>query len=391
MWLQGSRLSKQPIIENDHILLYNGDIFDDESKFNRNAAGDTRLFLDFFKTDESLSSLFHSNGPFAFVCFDKFKSVLYFGRDKYGRRSLLIGKSKDGEIIITSVAKKTSNYEFIELPSLGLFSIDFNTQAVCLRPWYSENLNFHSKISVVEAFLGVKIIVGESISNSSVVKNFTEPSEVQLGIFKFFDRHLKGTDILSYAFSNRTFSEDVKELKRLLENSIERRITTLPQYCQNCIKDTSCCQHANIGVLFSGGVDCAIIALLAHKFVPINKPIELLNVAFSKYDFNTPDRITGYQTLRELEKICPDRKWKLVEINVTDEELAKERSKRIADLIYPLNTVLDESLGCALWFASRGEGDEYTSTCRVSLYQIIHHIQVRTANDLQKVYYMKIS
>jgi len=36
--------------------------------------------------------------------------------------------------------------------------------------------------------------------------------------------------------------------------------------------------------------------------------------------------------------------------------LIRERDRIISDLIYPLNTVLDESLGCALWFASRGKG-----------------------------------
>jgi hypothetical protein len=36
--------------------------------------------------------------------------------------------------------------------------------------------------------------------------------------------------------------------------------------------------------------------------------------------------------------------------------LVRERDRIISDLIYPLNTVLDESLNCALWFASRGKG-----------------------------------
>jgi len=39
-------------------------------------------------------------------------------------------------------------------------------------------------------------------------------------------------------------------------------------------------------------------------------------------------------------------------------------------LILPLTTVLDDSIGCALWFAARGEGllngMPYTTTARVS-------------------------
>ena len=32
------------------------------------------------------------------------------------------------------------------------------------------------------------------------------------------------------------------------------------------------------------------------------------------------------------------------------------RSDYITHLVYPLETVLDDSIGCALWFAARGEG-----------------------------------
>ncbi|XP_044746297.1 asparagine synthetase domain-containing protein CG17486 [Coccinella septempunctata] len=367
LWLQGNKLTKQPIIENDHILLYNGDIFNDENENQRNAYGDTKLFLDYFKSDQSLCSLFNTNGPFSFICLDKTKSILHIGRDKYGRRSLLLGKSNEGEIIVTSVAKRTSSYKFIELPSLGILSFNFKTQIVTLKPWYRENVNSCSKIREIEIFLGKNLNVEEPISDSLFIKDFIEPTEIELTIYRSLDSSIRGTDILSYAFSCNKFADDVQELKRRLENSIKRRITGQPDFCQNCIKKQQPCDHAVVGVLFSGGVDCAVIALLAHKFVPINKPIDLLNVAFSKYDFNTPDRITGLQTLRELEKLCPERTWKFVEINVKDEELDKEREKRIADLIYPLNTILDDSLGCALWFASRGQSEDYTSPSRILL------------------------
>jgi hypothetical protein len=64
------------------------------------------------------------------------------------------------------------------------------------------------------------------------------------------------------------------------------------------------------------------------------------------------------------------------QVDVTQEELSKERDRIISDLIYPRNTVLDESLGCALWFASRGKGyivqqsgqdTHYSSPARVNV------------------------
>ena len=32
------------------------------------------------------------------------------------------------------------------------------------------------------------------------------------------------------------------------------------------------------------------------------------------------------------------------------------RSQHVSHLVSPLNTVLDDSIGCALWFAARGTG-----------------------------------
>lgn len=72
----------------------------------------------------------------------------------------------------------------------------------------------------------------------------------------------------------------------------------------------------------------------------------------------------------------PERKWNFVEINVTQEELQKMREERICHLVYPLDTVLDDSIGCAVWFAARGagiimeDGDQraFTSSAKVENY-----------------------
>lgn len=60
-------------------------------------------------------------------------------------------------------------------------------------------------------------------------------------------------------------------------------------------------------------------------------------------------------------------------MNVTQQELEIYRSTQITNLVYPRATVLDDSLACAVWFASRGKGtaypkkESYISTCRVLL------------------------
>ena len=58
-------------------------------------------------------------------------------------------------------------------------------------------------------------------------------------------------------------------------------------------------------------------------------------------------------------------------VNISQEELNVYRKSHISDLVYPLGTILDESLGCALWFASRGIGFlkeiPYESSSRILL------------------------
>lgn len=66
------------------------------------------------------------------------------------------------------------------------------------------------------------------------------------------------------------------------------------------------------------------------------------------------------------------RKWNLVEVNVTRDELFEELASNLKHLIYPLETILDESLGAAFWFAARGQrflnNAPYRSNCRVKFY-----------------------
>ena len=44
------------------------------------------------------------------------------------------------------------------------------------------------------------------------------------------------------------------------------------------------------------------------------------------------------------------------QVDVTAGELSRWRSARVRHLISPLRTVLDDSIGCAVWFAARGAG-----------------------------------
>eukprot|EP00041_Stephanoeca_diplocostata_P028526 m.813698 g.813698 ORF g.813698 m.813698 type:complete len:265 (-) comp23390_c0_seq146:2170-2964(-) len=117
-----------------------------------------------------------------------------------------------------------------------------------------------------------------------------------------------------------------------------------------------------VAILFSGGIDSMMIAAVAHLVLPIDVGIDLVNVAFenprmSKAGtpaYNVPDRLTGVDGLEELKQL-PDghaRAWKFIAVDVPLSELQHHRA-HIRDLVFPLTSVMDDSIGCALWFAAR--------------------------------------
>ena len=75
-----------------------------------------------------------------------------------------------------------------------------------------------------------------------------------------------------------------------LTKSVRRRVENLPTHCKACAKGDNIkkfdgseqCGHAKLAVLYSGGVDSAVLAALADFCLPKDIPIDLLNIAFEK-------------------------------------------------------------------------------------------------------------
>ena len=173
--------------------------------------------------------------------------------------------------------------------------------------------------------------------------------------------------------------------KRLLQDAVKVRLASSSQETP---------QHA---VLFSGGVDCTLLALLMDSVLPPNHPIDLLNVAFenprvlkaaakgiaqevhtpSEPNFEyalCPDRMTGLSSYEELMEVRPARQWRFVSINVPFAE-TQTQTELITKLMYPHNTEMDLSISLAFFFASKGSGvvtsegleRSYTTPARVLL------------------------
>lgn len=113
----------------------------------------------------------------------------------------------------------------------------------------------------------------------------------------------------------------------VLKSALSIRTRTIPQthsHSHHCVTETT----PRVAVMFSGGLDCSILAFLIHTLLPATEPIDLINVAFenprtvaaqktSADDvYNVcPDRITGRAGWEELKSISrgSSRLWRFVE------------------------------------------------------------------------------
>ncbi|UYV83824.1 ASNSD1 [Cordylochernes scorpioides] len=254
------------------------------------------------------------------------KKQLIFGRDFIGRRSLLWGHSPNYPFIISSLAFDVDSIMNI-CNSFGFLIWD------CKCFWSSgEIAHRHEDLAIS------KITLDSTISDARLIDlGYDGEKKIPLPSL-----------------------QEVKELCEILSQAVKVRVDNQPECCKDCFQSKSCF-HSSVSILYSGGLDSSVIAILADRHVSNDQPIDLLNVAFEhtqggKSTFLSPDRKAALEGVEELRRIAPTRKWNLIEVNVTKDEVDKFRDKYIKELLYPNKTVLDESIGCACWFAAQGEG-----------------------------------
>ncbi|XP_074094165.1 asparagine synthetase domain-containing protein 1 isoform X2 [Cotesia typhae] len=392
LWMQGPEPKVQPCVDDEgNILLWNGDIFSGPLKIENKS--DTSALLTHLKLSKNiLETINLIEGPFSLIYYQKSTNLLYFGRDFIGRHSLLVKIVKNKSFMLASTANKNID-NIIELSACGIFIMDCNNSNFDLScyPWHAS----HQRCQMIlnDLNLPINITVKKSVLSLKLTDNAVEPIPDDLFYFEAGLDTKNVKKAMSKLLKNPEIDERVESLWKLLKKSIEVRIKLKPQYCKNCIKLILAneinfkCNHSKIGILFSGGLDSTILAAIANEYVPDTESIDLINVAFEKKlnsngeknklnagvsIFDVPDRITGRQAFKELQKLYPSRNWNFIETNVSRKELEDCCENIICHLIYPLKTILDESLGCAVWFASRGSGllsnqESYESPCRVLL------------------------
>lgn len=313
----------QPIHNHNHnlILQFNGELYNLECL----QSNDTEFIMERLvynisssnRNDGILKTITDLNGEFAFTIYDLLESKLYFGRDYIGRRSLLYNidnldsLESGSEIIISSLPPGHSN-SFKECKSNEIKV--FNFKDLILNTVYyeslwdkygsSNNLNFNPVSSLF---------------------NFEKPLDDKL----------------------------LKLFETLNDACYIRQSTIQPLHPD--IKE------ANIGILFSGGLDCTILAALISKNlqeVP-NSKIDLITVGFDNPRTNlkaseSPDRQLSKKSWFHLCKLFNNDNFsiRLIEMNVDYKEWLVNK-KRVEKLMYPCNTEMDLSIAIAFYFASK--------------------------------------
>eukprot|EP00088_Acartia_fossae_P041098 TRINITY_DN4296_c0_g1_i3.p1 TRINITY_DN4296_c0_g1~~TRINITY_DN4296_c0_g1_i3.p1 ORF type:complete len:603 (-),score=80.31 TRINITY_DN4296_c0_g1_i3:1486-3267(-) len=369
LWLQGQEGYRQPTNTDDFAFLWNGDVYKYKDENLPGQQSDTQFIVDKLRNCESdtafLEVFQNIQGPWAFVFWDKTKNHLWFGRDYFGRQSLLF-HHRDGSIVISSCFPQHDGDNFysggVEIPAVGIFRLDLDdlsSKNTKLFPWncyigtsHTSNNNLcNVQFHMDEISLKCPVILPTCDINQNVksIQEFSLPKPEM----DIFDELLK-VSCMKIA---------VEELIQKLRDAIKLRIENQPNLCKECVKKkcSTPCTCPCVGVLFSGGLDSTLLALLAAQlFVEKGdcRGIDLMNVSFATPEgsFDVPDRMTGLQALQELRSLLPGYPFRMVKVDVPLTTLQALRRDKIKPLLFPLNTVLDDSIGCAIWFAARGEG-----------------------------------
>lgn len=324
LWQQGAKLCEQPFSYNHHILLINGDIF---SKRDNQLASDTEWLTqqidDCSDNETALFKLFRSlEGPYSIIYLNRLTQKLYFLRDVFGRQSLHLAKTHQGDTILASVlaASKHQYAKCIELPPLGIFCMNLKTEQITLNPWQPVSAIHIEQLEELRSVFQNEIEIKSNVASPWLIKQLHDESSNSYNFESILKDCEKTTanEIFEQLSSNADVVSVADEIERRLENSILDRISATPAVCSQCLQlNETHCHHARIGILFSGGIDCTILAVLTDKLLDSEQPIDLINVSFEKVsrsssvkgpiDYNTPDRLSARDSLQELKRINPKR------------------------------------------------------------------------------------
>lgn len=162
--------------------------------------------------------------------------------------------SRDDSLIISSSAilehdhpRSRDREDFWqEIPLSGFFSWSFATRSASFHPWPEGRLSFFNPRK-------------PSLCSVKKVSSIEEASDM---------------------------------LMALLRSAVRLRVSTIPKQSEE--------GASRVGILFSGGLDCMVLAALTSLEIPEEESIDLVNVCFEEERHASPDRLAAVAGLKEL-------------------------------------------------------------------------------------------
>ncbi|RMZ82123.1 hypothetical protein DV737_g2232, partial [Chaetothyriales sp. CBS 132003] len=318
--LRGDVVHTQPLLDpaTKSLLCWNGEAWKYDGQ--EVSGNDSQAIFDALLTaDEDecaiISTMSKVSGPFAFVYYRAPSHTVYFGRDRLGRRSLLIDESGKDRLTLCSIAPERRGASWAEVNTACLHSVSVKSGSIEVQDlaWAQTGAAINGQVPV------------STIADT--------PSSMA-----------------------------TEALLEYLSASLRPRILRIPDHTNADSNQ----KQAKVAILFSGGLDCGLLSRLAHDILPSTEPVDLLNVAFENpralkarmsadaYE-SCPDRMTGRSTFASLTTSFPTRDWRFVAINIPYSLFLSHRAT-IASLMRPHATEMDLSIAAALYFAARGIG-----------------------------------
>ena len=334
--IQGRRA--QPAVDGrGNALLWNGEVYRDGDGAALGAGeGDTDLILELLGSCESaedaVAQLARLRAEFAFVYWRRAAGEVWFARDCVGRRSLLFAaQGAEGDECAGDEGAGALH---------GLRCTGFALGSALPPGAVPEAFG-----PVAQVPLGAHVL---RIGGAGLrVRTLPWPGNTATCC---------ALDALpAWSLADAAASEAearAAAVERALVGAVEARIArgTLPER-----------EHggdAGLAILYSGGLDCSLIAAIAGSLWSRDRgPIDLLSACFDKPAFRSPDRVAALDGVEELRRLFPAVEWRLVLVDVDYADAVEGACRdRLNAVLPPHDSTMDFNIGAALWFASRGRG-----------------------------------
>ncbi|CCE82385.1 Piso0_002109 [Millerozyma farinosa CBS 7064] len=307
--------TQQPLELDELSLQFNGELYNEEclatndTDYIKSLLGENMARLG--RKDGILRTVISLYGEFAFTIIDKRDKLVYFGRDVIGRRSLLYSYDERQKSLCISSLPPSSDSDFQECKGNELMIYDYRNNALETRTYSQLFKNYD-----MEPYLGL-VPTTDSCESDSIL------------------------------------DQRIEELHAKLATSCDLRISTVHPLHPDS-------ENYKVGVLFSGGLDCTVLAaMLCEQSSKLPKlELDLVTVGFENSRTNTkasstPDRKLSKLSWFHLSKLFSKSnvEIRLVEIDVSYEQWLLHR-KKVMSLMFPRNTEMDLSIAIAFYFAS---------------------------------------